>query len=62
MHNPKRLKPYAGNKSSHECVMMFQKIPTTLKGQFKAACAKQGVTMQHKIIQLMRQVVIEENR
>lgn len=37
--------------------MMIKSIPIDVKAQFKAWCAKRGITMQNHIVFLMRQTI-----
>ena len=45
------------NNNNSVTQLFIRKLPVALKKQFKAVCARQGVTMSHKIEQLIREEV-----
>lgn len=40
-------------KAERVCAMMIEKVPRDVRDQFKALCARKGVTMQSAVIALM---------
>jgi hypothetical protein len=45
-----------------EDILFFRKVPPNLKAQFKAYCARRGITMQDMLVKLMRNCVLKDEQ
>lgn len=49
------------NKSKDACIFL-RNIPRSVKDHFKAHCAKRGISMTAKIVDMMREAIQKDNK
>lgn len=54
------IMPSKRRKAERRCIMFIRNVPEELKNQFKARCARRGVQMNERIIQLITAEVERE--
>lgn len=58
----KKRKPIPRKFTLHKVTLLFQGIPRDVRDQFKGYCARRGLTMKERIVELMLQDINSDIR